>query len=364
MKSLMMLGVLLIFTMGLVISEHFVYGENANDNSTKVVITNDYIQIISNSEGNLHTLNLDKSTLLFDFVSNPDVNGNLLSYEIHLKPELSSLYKDLGYSEKERDTVFVYPSFTQSAYDKGGFYDYYNKKCDSSCLTIPIQDKISGFQSSSIVGAWVLKLLDYPYVKDQDIDKNPDILKKYKRVIVLHNEYVTKKEFDAITSHPNVIYLYPNALYAEVKANYDANTITLVRGHGYPDSTIKNGFQWLDDNSRYEYDVDCSDWYFYKTERNNTMLNCYPEYKLLSAEQLLRSLHDNDPSGLLNDLNNWLRYPNDQSIVTGMLNDFDVKGKHVPSWVKNPVSWALNNDISKTDFAHVIRYLYDQNLLN
>ena len=364
MKSLIMLfGVLLIFSVGLVMSEHFAYGENTTDNSTKVITTNDYIKIISNSEGNLHTLYIDKSTLLFNFIPNQDANGNLLSYEITLKPELSSLYQDLGFSGKEQDTVFVYPSFTQSAYDKGGFYDYYNKKCDSRCLTIPIQDKINGFQSSSIVGAWVLKLLDYPYVKDQDIDKNPDILKKYKRVIVLHNEYVTKKEFDAITSHSDVVFLYPNALYAEVKANYDDNTITLVRGHGYPDSTIKNGFNWIDDNSKYEYNVECNGGYFYKAE-NYSMLNCYPEYKILGAEQLLRSLHDKDPSGLLDDINNWITYPNDPITTTGLLSDFDVKGKHVPSWVENPVSWALNNDISKTDFAHVIRYLYDQNLLN
>ncbi|MDE1727489.1 MAG: hypothetical protein KGH89_09565, partial [Thaumarchaeota archaeon] len=105
--------------------------------------------------------------------------------------------------------------------------------------------------------AWVLKLLNYSYVKDQDVDKNPDILKQYKRVIILHNEYVTKKEFDAITSHPDVVFLYPNALYAQVQTNYDNDTITLVRGHGYPDSAIRNGFDWKYDNSRYEYDIDC-----------------------------------------------------------------------------------------------------------
>ena len=37
---------------------------------------------------------------------------------------------------------------------------------------------------------------------------------------MLHNEYVTRPMFDAITSHPNVIYLYPNALYAEIEVNY------------------------------------------------------------------------------------------------------------------------------------------------
>jgi hypothetical protein len=54
--------------------------------------------------------------------------------------------------------------------------------------------------------------------------------KYHDRVIVLPNEYVTKKEFDAIASHPDMIFLYPNALYAEVKTDYASNTITLVRG--------------------------------------------------------------------------------------------------------------------------------------
>ena len=72
-------------------------------------------------------------------------------------------------------------------------------------------------------------------------------------MIVLPNEYVTKKEFDAITNHPDVVFLYPNALYAQVRTNYTDNTITLVHGHGYPDIKIKNGFGWKYDSSKYDY---------------------------------------------------------------------------------------------------------------
>ena len=45
---------------------------------------------------------------------------------------------------------------------------------------------------------------------------------------MLHNEYVTQAMFDAITNHPNVIYLYPNALYAEIEVDYENNLITLI----------------------------------------------------------------------------------------------------------------------------------------
>ena len=57
---------------------------------------------------------------------------------------------------------------------------------------------------------------------------------------MLHNEYVTRTMFDAITSHPNVVYLSPNALYAEIEVDYDNDTITLIRGHNYPQPEIKN----------------------------------------------------------------------------------------------------------------------------
>ena len=79
---------------------------------------------------------------------------------------------------------------------------------------------------------------------------------------MLHNEYVTEKEFDAITNYPKVVYLYPNALYAKVISNYDNNTITLIRGHEYPSPQIGNGFDWKFDNSVLEYDNSCADWKF------------------------------------------------------------------------------------------------------
>lgn len=323
----------------------------------------DYLTVISNTEGNEQTLHLPLKELLFNVTPHNDANGNLISLSLELKPELNNLYKDVGFFDKPRDTVFIYPSFTQAAYGKDGFYDYYNKKCDTKCLTVNIPTGVHGIQASSIAGALVLKSLNYAYLKDEDVDKNPDVLKQFKKVIVLHNEYVTKKEFDAITSHPNVVFLYPNALYAKVNTNYDTNTITLVQGHGYPDSSFKNGFNWKNDNSKYEYNVDCPNWYFYKKD-NYTMLNCYPEYEILVDEQLLRSLSYVDPSSLLDDLNNWLRYPNDSSATTDLLNDYDVKGKHLPSWVRNPASLVISDQITETEFGHMIQYLYDKNMLN
>lgn len=173
-------------------------------------------------------------------------------------------------------TVIILPVFTQAAYGTHGFYWFYSGKCDTECLTVSIPKK---FEPSYVTGGGVTStLLDLGLstVTDLQVDKDPSILDKYNKVILLHNEYVTKKEFDAITHHPNVVYLYPNALYAQVKVDYDKNTITLVRGHGYPQRNIRNGFGWTFDNSKYEYNTDCTDWHFDKI-KNGYMLNCYPQ---------------------------------------------------------------------------------------
>ena len=134
-----------------------------------------------------------------------------------------------------------------------------------------------------------MQSLGYYTLTDIDVDKNPKILTQYDRVIVLHNEYVTQNEFDAITTHAHVIYLYPNSLYAKVSTDYAKNTFTLIRGHGYPDLNIRNGFDWKFDNSQFEYDTSCKNWMFHGV-KNGFMLDCYPENHLSSDISLLKAI--------------------------------------------------------------------------
>ncbi|MGI0004393.1 MAG: hypothetical protein ACREAX_03750 [Candidatus Nitrosotenuis sp.] len=211
--------------------------------------------------------------------------------DFDLKPELMELYYKIGLLNQTQNSVVVYPVFTESAYSKNGFYDYYNNKCDISCLTVKIPDNFNGEYSASRSAFNSLRLLGYQYITDVDVDKDPDVLKKYDKVILLHNEYVSEKEFDAITKHPKVIYLYPNALYAEITTNYVNNVITLVRGHGYPSSEIGNGFGWEFDNTNLEYDNKCVSWKFYEID-NGIMMNCYPEYIIYRDPILLQKIKD------------------------------------------------------------------------
>jgi len=262
---------------------------NPSVNSMIGNTSSDSMRFIGMTEGKEKIITVPKKDLLFNITIAYDKNNNLQALRVEKLPELADFYKKVVFDKKSEDVVFVYPIFTQGAYGDYGFYDYYNKKCGPECLTIPIPQRFVPMYSASMSSTMVLSRLNYSSITDVDVDKNPEILKKYSKVIVLHNEYVTKKEFDAITSHPNVIYLFPNALYAEVSTNYTANTFTLIKGHGYPTSSIKNGFDWKFDNSNLEYNSECDNMTLY-TVSNGKMLNCYPAYRSLFDKSFLEMI--------------------------------------------------------------------------
>ena len=217
--------------------------------------------------------------------------GNLIwrSLSLALNPNKMDMYNEVAVWNDPQKTVVVYPFLTFSAYNEPGFYDYYSGECDD-CTTTKITQPTVLYTSSGI-GHQALTILGYPSMPDIEIDKNPSILQQFDKVIMLHSEYVTRTMFDAITNHPNVLYLYPNALYAEIEVNYMDETITLIRGHNYPEPGITNGFDWEFDNTHpYEFDSVCLDMEIYKIE-NGWMTNCYPENLFLqNTEQLFKLL--------------------------------------------------------------------------
>lgn len=251
----------------------------------EVSSSSDKWKIFSSNKYELFYVYFDKNK----FRLGPDGVKIVESFNYVPKKELKKTYEEIGLFNESQSTVVIVPTFTVNAYSEPGFYNYYYNICDKKCLTVSIQDRTFGYTSSKS-GVDILKFLQYEMITDVDVDKNPDILKNYDKVIVLHNEYVTKTEFDAITSHPKVIYLYPNALYAEINVDYQTNTMTLIRGHSYPESNISNGFDWEYDNSSME--IDCTKWEFYEIS-NGFMLNCYPELgPLLNDQEFYKKLKD------------------------------------------------------------------------
>jgi len=216
------------------------------------------------------------------------------SLVLGLNPNKMDMYNEVAVWNDPQKAVVVYPYFTAVAYNEPGFYTYFRGECDD-CTTAKFSPPTVLYTSSG-TGHQALTLLGYPTITDMDIDQNPSILKQFDKVIMLHNEYVTRTMFDAITNHPNVIYLYPNALYAEIEVDYIDETITLIRGHNYPEQEITNGFDWEFDNTHpYEYDSKCQSMDIYKI-KNGWMTTCYPENVFLRDSQqlfdLLRAIKD------------------------------------------------------------------------
>ncbi|MCV0392751.1 MAG: hypothetical protein K5790_05585 [Nitrosopumilus sp.] len=249
-----------------------------------------------------NTSTVSENSLFFVYTEEDDFIGksesgvdNFVRYLLHPKKENMELYNSLSSKNTKQSTVVIIPLFTMLAYTNPGFYDYYAGICDESCLTV---NAISAHQNakfdyrSSAMANQVFQILGYERISDADVNQDPSILSKYDRVILLHNEYVTKKMFDAITNHPKVIYLYPNALYAEISVDEKNSTITLIRGHGYPEETIANGFDWEFENTDpYEFDKKCENWEFYEID-NGFMLNCYPEEIIFNDVKLLETIRD------------------------------------------------------------------------
>ena len=213
-----------------------------------------------------------------------DVHNDQEFYRISQMPETQYFdqYEELSAPEK---TVVVYPILTQAAYSWDGIHDFYSGYCET-CTTVSIDEYYDPIFSVGAKSFRILEFLGYDTIDDIDIDKNPEILNQYNTVILLHNEFVTQNEFFAITSHPNVIYLYPGVFSSKVSVNYNDYSMTLKRGPSYPQSEIKNGFDWEHDNSKLFTDTICSDWIFYKVD-NGHMLNCNPEYVIQNNDELL-----------------------------------------------------------------------------
>jgi len=228
---------------------------------------------------------------IYGVYGNCMMNGGEQVWEtllLGLNPNKLDMYNTVAVWNDPQKTVVVYPYFTSIAYAEPGFYTYYAGGCDN-CTTTKFAPPLPLYTSSGM-GHQALTLLGYTSITDVEIDKNPGILQQYDKVIMLHNEYVTRTMFDAITSHPNVIYLYPNALYAEIEVNYIDETITLIRGHNYPESEIANGFDWEFDNTHpYEFDSKCQTIDIYKI-KNGWMTTCYPENVFLRDSQQLFDL--------------------------------------------------------------------------
>jgi len=275
------IGIILLFSvLILALAYSFTFNSNISvPTSDLSVPMSDYLEDLSVS----HTVSLDIGAQFFDTYFTPSdisrIQQNLPAPMDGVRLTLNEYGDELTNILKPNEkTIVIYPVFTSATYKEPGFYTYFRGECDESCITDLNFENPEFKYTSSGLTAQILYLIGYDFITDIDVDKNPEILQNYDTVILLHNEYVTQKEFIAISHHPNLIFLSPNALYAEIDVNYDDNTMTLIRGHNYPDSSIANGFDYEveEEFHHYEYDTECLEWEFLEFE-NGFHLNCYPD---------------------------------------------------------------------------------------
>lgn len=216
----------------------------------------------------------------------------LILFPVYQSPiKDTTLIKRLEYSGES--VLVITPRFTEVAYSKNGFYDHYHGIC-GDCLTVPIQQgRPDTWGSYNLHLVQFLSFLGYPMETDESVHlkllNDTNYLNQYNSIILLHSEYSTKQFYQAVTNHPHVIYMAPNALYAEI--TYQNNSITLIRGHGYPDQSIRNGFGWQYDNSAEEYDLDCNLWKF-RDIPNGKQLNCVPEVIFPQKPQIILKMKE------------------------------------------------------------------------
>ena len=255
----------------------------------------DYIKNLSNTHSN--NMFMDKS--IFDYYL---TDYDFARYQKNLPPfegvrillNESTSEEIINILKPNDGTVVIYPIFTSAAYHEPGFYTYFRGDCDESCITdISFENPEFKYTSSGLT-AQILYHVGYDFLTEIEVDKNPELLQNYDTVILLHNEYVTQKIFDAVSSHPNLIFLFPNALYAEIDVNYDDNTMTLIRGHQYPPpENPANGFDYAIEQEfhDYEYDAECLTWEFIEIE-NGYHLNCYPDGVIYKNLEILLKMKE------------------------------------------------------------------------
>ena len=291
--------VILIISISIILSTIFFMSSKYNDVQIFEIQSNDLFDVEFYLESQLvnHTFKIANEGTLYDrYLDESDYNrwnqGLDLTDPIIRYEYTDNVIIDKSTSGPENpNTVVIYPTFTSAAYSEPGFYTYFAGECDESCITNLSFATTELKYTSSGWTTQLLHKLGYNFISDIDVDKNPEILKNYDTLILLHNEYVTKKMFDAISIHPNIIFLFPNALYAEIEVNHDDQTMSLIRGHNYPQPEIKNGFDYAIEEQfhEYEYDNDCFNWKFVQFE-NGYALNCYPDAVIWDMHEMVVTL--------------------------------------------------------------------------
>jgi hypothetical protein len=213
----------------------------------------------------------------YQISNNTNNNGDI--------PNYSPSYK------YNKTIAFIEPTFTYAAYQKGSFYDFYDKYqrlTDTVNKTITtdldmLKDKPiphGRFQYfNDPIGSLSIPYIDYfrvlqdlvrkadPFVRNlTDVDAHEgkifrsDGSNAYDVLFMFHNEYVTASEYENlrqfVSNGGTIVFADANIFFAEVNYNKTNDSITLVRGHYWKfvdgiDATRSISERWVNENKEW-----------------------------------------------------------------------------------------------------------------
>jgi hypothetical protein len=215
-------------------------------------------------------------------------NENFAETTINMIPT-NELMSDIPIKDKVPKIAFVRPTFTESAYQDHGFFDFYydygfppfgnNITADLDKLTVKTPKSVAEFQENDIahlnnitslvpINGTELHDISFNYfpvaqkfwipfinnvrnsvqdaivtvIRDEDVHDghifhSTMTSNAFDVLLLFHNEYVTQPEYDNfkqfVKNGGTIVFIDANVFRAEVRYDRDTNTITLVKGHDW-----------------------------------------------------------------------------------------------------------------------------------
>jgi hypothetical protein len=168
--------------------------------------------------------------------------------------------------------AFVHPTFTSTAYSPDSFYTFYpkyksvNETAEIDLLNTTINHDEDRKYYQTFIDSLRKHLPDtsIKILRDHDVHDNAifqadNQTNAFDAVVLLHNEYVTEKEYynlkKFVENGGALILVDGNVLYAEVKYDSKSCSIRLVEGHDWvvANGTAKSGphERWLNENKEW-----------------------------------------------------------------------------------------------------------------
>ena len=199
-------------------------------------------------------------------------NENWAEVIFSVSPFINTNLENSSLTSNDKRIALVRPIFTDGAYNKGGFYEFYPKYGDvpeGKEIYTDLDLLSSHITYDPETSDATYLLLDHlknitngpiPIISDEDIHEGyifkDDGTNAYDVLFMLHEEYVTKQEYVNLKQFVNhggvIVFIDGNVLYAEVSYNPDMHTVTLLRGHDwkfngkFAEKNVRE--RWLNEN--------------------------------------------------------------------------------------------------------------------